>query len=226
VEREVKTLPVGGECGLGGKGGAGAEDGELLVDDAQLRVGGFGVGHHRGDPAAVGAVVVEELDEADVAVRIAADWRRRVVEDLLTVGCDNMGNLASLRLTLPFLHTLKRFDENLRILDEIVTDTLLEGACLLPRAGSRDNTDSVEGEPCPYGKRRPDEPKPDDFQWCHRLDTLLPSRFELIRLASAFYLRSPRRCSNMMKRLIKSRLSVRAPMIAFRFVTRSTSVSV
>src|SRR3546814_10370739 len=78
VEREVKALPVGGEGGLGGKGGAGAEDGELLVDDAQLRIGGFGVGHHRGDPAAVGAVIVEELDEADVAIGIAGYRAHRV----------------------------------------------------------------------------------------------------------------------------------------------------
>src|SRR3546814_5411050 len=97
VEREVKALPVGGEGGLGGKGGAGAEDGELLVDDAQLRIGGFGVGHHRGDPAAVGAVIVEELDEADVAIGIAGYRAHRVAKSRVGARGGGRSDLAGVR---------------------------------------------------------------------------------------------------------------------------------
>src|SRR3546814_339723 len=126
VEREVKALPVGGEGGLGGKGGAGAEDGELLVDDAQLRIGGFGVGHHRGDPAAVGAVIVEELDEADVAIGIAGYRAHRVAKYLVGSRGEGRFDLAGCRGLLARLQNLHGLDDHLGVFQEIGPDAPAE----------------------------------------------------------------------------------------------------
>jgi len=83
VERAVLALPSRSERSASRELRAGPEDRKLLVDQTKIRIGLSELDHGRRDPAAVRAVVVEELDDRDVTRGIAADRRRRVVQDLL-----------------------------------------------------------------------------------------------------------------------------------------------
>src|SRR3546814_6558156 len=75
---QVAALAVRSQGRLGSIDRVRAEDGELLVDDPQLRVCRLGLAHDRSNTPAVRTVVVEELDERDVTVGIAtrSDERR------------------------------------------------------------------------------------------------------------------------------------------------------
>src|SRR3546814_5570456 len=79
-----------GQRRLGGVDRVWPEDRELFVDDPQLRIRRLGLGHDRRNASAIGAVVVEELDEGDIAVRVSVHGARRVTEHLVgarTHGC-------------------------------------------------------------------------------------------------------------------------------------------
>src|SRR3546814_18155833 len=71
MEGQVAALAVRSQGRLGSIDRVRAEDGELLVDDPQLRVRRLGLAHDRSNTPAVRPVVVEELDERDVTVGIA-----------------------------------------------------------------------------------------------------------------------------------------------------------
>src|SRR3546814_18146929 len=113
---------MGGEGGLGGEDGARPENGKFLIDDPQLRVGGFGLGHYRCDAAAVGAVVVEELDEGDVAVRIARHWACRVAEHLVGPCRQDRLERVGLGGALAGLQPPPRLQAELRVSEEAVPD--------------------------------------------------------------------------------------------------------
>src|SRR3546814_5117925 len=87
-----------------------------ILDDAQFRIAVFDLAECRRYAPAIGAVVIEELDQAHITLRIPADRACRVVEDLVAACRDNLSNLIELSRALPLLHALKGFDENLRIL--------------------------------------------------------------------------------------------------------------
>src|SRR3546814_1975511 len=81
VERQVAALAMCGQSRLGGVYRVWPEDRELFVDDPQLRIRRLGLGHDRRNASAIGAVVVEELDEGDIAVKIGrASGRERVCQ--------------------------------------------------------------------------------------------------------------------------------------------------
>ena len=87
VEHHVLALPLRSQCRFCSQKRAWAEDRELLVDDPHIGIGldqGAELGR---SPLAVAAVVIEELDHSDVAIRIAADGRTRVaLERIPAVG--------------------------------------------------------------------------------------------------------------------------------------------
>src|SRR3546814_2585835 len=66
MEGQVAALAVRSQGRLGSIDRVRAEDGELLVDDPQLRVRRLGLAHDRSNTPAVRTVVVEELDEREV----------------------------------------------------------------------------------------------------------------------------------------------------------------
>ena len=69
----------------------GTEDRKVLHDDAQLRIGLHEGAQVREGALAVAAIVIEELDERDVALRIARDDRMGGVEERLTVLLEGAG---------------------------------------------------------------------------------------------------------------------------------------
>src|SRR3546814_8759759 len=83
MEGQVAALAVRSQGRLGSIDRVRAEDGELLVDDPQLRVRRLGLAHDRSNTPAVRTVVVEELDERDVTVGIATHGTGGVLEDLV-----------------------------------------------------------------------------------------------------------------------------------------------
>src|SRR3546814_19206243 len=83
MEGQVAALAVRSQGRLGSIDRVRAEDGELLVDDPQLRVRPLGLAHDRSNTPAVRTVVVEELDERDVTVGIATTGTGDVLDQLL-----------------------------------------------------------------------------------------------------------------------------------------------
>ena len=77
----VLALVLGGERQLRAMEGGRRENGPVLVDQADLAVGLDQLLQVRRRLLAEGAVVVEERDDGDVALGIAADGRLRIVQD-------------------------------------------------------------------------------------------------------------------------------------------------
>src|SRR3546814_16190045 len=82
MEGQVAALALRSKGRLGSIDRVRAEDGELLVDDPQLRVRRLGLAHDRSNTPAVRTVVVEELDERDVTVGIATHGTGGVLEPI------------------------------------------------------------------------------------------------------------------------------------------------
>ena len=143
VERDVLALLPRRERRAGGEFRAGPEDREFLVDHAKTGIGLFELDDRRRDRAAVGAVVVEEFHERDIARRIAADRRRRIVQDLLAAFGN--GPLEDFRFgsALSLLQNPQRFHDDFRVLQEILANPLLERVELSRFAGHRRRVLSV-----------------------------------------------------------------------------------
>ena len=86
MKRHVAVLLATGQRRSGGAHRIGAQHREILEHHAQIPILVQKGLHRRDDAAAIGAAVVEELDQRDVAVRIAAYRRVRRFEQLAP-GC-------------------------------------------------------------------------------------------------------------------------------------------
>jgi hypothetical protein len=104
----------------------GPKNRELLVDQAKIGIGLFELGNGRRDLAAIGAVVVEELDQCDVALRVAAYRRRGVVQDVFAALRNRTLEVFRLGCALALLQNLQRFHDDFRILQEILANPLFK----------------------------------------------------------------------------------------------------
>jgi hypothetical protein len=106
--------------------------------------------------AAEAAIVVEELDHAHIAVRIACRVGERRAEDRLCVIADDLLLLFGLIRRLTLIKLGRHLDQDLGILDEVVADDvgdslLIEGGhvhnpwCELP-----DESDGCRRDKCSY----------------------------------------------------------------------------
>jgi hypothetical protein len=145
VERHIFALPVDRQRGLGRERGIRPEDREFLVDDAQLRVGRFRLADHRSNLAAVGAVVVEELDQRHVAVRVAAHRALAIAQDLVRTRLDDGLPFALLHRLLTRLVPPSCFDDDLRVFKDVGAHPLLE--CVLWNVGRQVRGEAVRPEP-------------------------------------------------------------------------------
>ena len=135
VKGEILALPAGRQRGARGQDGIGSQDGPFLVDAPDLRIALDQFGNDRVDPLAHAAAVVEELDDGNVAARIAADGRRRVVQQLRPVGDQRRLGLLLFGLALACLQSLDRLGDDLRVVQKVVLDDGLD--FLLLRLGQR-----------------------------------------------------------------------------------------
>lgn len=126
VERLVPALAVGGESRLGREDRPTTQDREFLRDDTELRVGGASLLHHRRYLAAVGAIVVEEFDQRDVALGVAANRTRRIAKKLVGPRRQSGFGLARLGLKPARLQMLKGLDDDLGVGEQVVANTPLE----------------------------------------------------------------------------------------------------
>jgi hypothetical protein len=116
VERDVLALPSRRERRTGCELRAGPEDWIFLVDRAKVRIGLFELRYGRRDPAAVRAIVVEEFHERDVSCRVAADRRRRVVQNRLAAFGNGPPETFWFGRALPLLQNLQRFHDDFGVL--------------------------------------------------------------------------------------------------------------
>ena len=112
-------LVAGGTGHIGGLDGTRAEDRKILEDEAQFGFGLHQLAHVVERPFTISAIVIEELDQGDLPLRVAKhDLVRRVeqftrllVDDLLT-----LGGLLLLLTTFEFGHGLL---EHLGVLQQV-----------------------------------------------------------------------------------------------------------
>ena len=81
--------------------------------------------------SAVAAIVIEELDERDVALRIARDDRMGRIEERLTVLLEGRGLGDALLFGLALLQLRHRLLEEFRVLQQIIPHDLADGLALL-----------------------------------------------------------------------------------------------
>ncbi len=96
-----------------------AQDRELAVDDAHLGVAGDQPLHVGVRRAAIGAGIVEELDERDVALRVAGDRAGEGRLDLGPVVAQQLADVAR-------LHRRHRLGDDLGVGHDIVVDDALD----------------------------------------------------------------------------------------------------
>src|SRR6266849_1102400 len=113
MERNVLALLVRGQRRLGGERGIRSKDRKFLVGNAQLRIVFLRFDHNRRDLPAVRAIVVEELDESDIALRIPAGRGCCVAKYLIGAAFDDR-----LHLRL-FVRALTRFELSDRLHDDL-----------------------------------------------------------------------------------------------------------
>ena len=133
VHVPILALLAGGDGDARGFLRALRQDRQFLEDDADLGIAFDQLDDVVQTALAVAAVVIEELDDGDVAVGIAGRSARRIAIDVRGVLGD--GDLQLLRLLLLHLGFERglHLEEDLRIGDEIVLDDLLELLLLLAR---------------------------------------------------------------------------------------------
>ncbi len=102
-----------------------AQDGELLVDVANVLVFGEQLLDEGVGALAVAAVVVEELDHGQAALGVAA-LGILVGEELLGVGLDQRLVILGLLALLLGAQGIGHLDQDFRILDQIVAHDLLD----------------------------------------------------------------------------------------------------
>src|SRR5260221_502495 len=110
-----------------------AENRQLFIDNAKLAILLEQRFARRFDLLAVGAAIVEALDDGDVALGIAGDRCARIVKQLLAPFADcRARTLLALCFDL-LLGGLQRLDDHLGVLQDVIVDDLLEGALLRRR---------------------------------------------------------------------------------------------
>ena len=83
------------------------------------------------DLLAIGAAVVEELDQRHIALRVAGKRRFRIVEDFAPAGRQCLRRLVS-RVALDLvLGGLQRVEQHIRVLGQVIVDDRLDRLALL-----------------------------------------------------------------------------------------------
>ena len=126
VERRVLALLDRSQGGDGGDLRGLAQDRQVLVDGLDLAVGGDHRLHRLVGALAVGALVVVEVDDDDVAVRIAADRAVGVAEQFGLVLLDALlrdGVALAVLLALELLH---RLDQHFGVGEQVFANGLAE----------------------------------------------------------------------------------------------------
>ncbi len=110
---------------------SGPEHRKFLVDKAQLPIldeQGF---EGRLDLLAIGAAVIEELDKRDIALRVAANRRIGIVEDLM-VARDQCRRRLVVRLTLQLVFgRLYHVEQHFGVFRQVITDDRFNSLALL-----------------------------------------------------------------------------------------------
>ena len=81
------------------------------------------VGH---DPFAVGTIIIEELDDGHVAVRIAAHRRRRIVKQFLALAGQGGAHLVRFGGLLARIQDIEHLKHHVGLGDEVLVDGLLD----------------------------------------------------------------------------------------------------
>ena len=102
------------------------EDGKLLPDDAQLPVGFQQVPHGLQRLFAIAALVVEELDEGDIALRVARDRRHRVGPQRLVVVAERARTRSCFRDSPLGPQNLDGFFDDLGMFEQVFLDDLAD----------------------------------------------------------------------------------------------------
>jgi hypothetical protein len=110
-----------------------SEHGEFLQDDLEFRVVLEQREHVVHGALAVAAVVVEELNEGDVAVRIAEHDLPRRAKQGVRILLDRGLVLLRLRHCLPLVELVHCFLKHLRVCDQVLADNTLDLATLTGR---------------------------------------------------------------------------------------------
>ena len=126
VKRPVFVLKLGGHGGAGGKLGMLAEDRVFLHDDANVRVLLGELLDLIKSALAPAAVVIEELDDGDVALLVAEDEINIRAEQLGLVLDDQFLVFAGLGFRLLALELAAHLDQDLGVLDQVVANDALD----------------------------------------------------------------------------------------------------
>ncbi len=126
VKLGISALLVRRQCRLGGKHRIWPQNREFLVHDAQLRVRRLGLHHQRRHLPAIRTVVVEELDQGYVAVRIADNWTVGIAKDFFGAVLQDFLPRALFFRTLLRLEPAHRFHDDLGMVQQIIAHAPLE----------------------------------------------------------------------------------------------------
>ena len=126
MERHVTVLIAAGQRRSGGAYRIGTQHRQILEHDPQIPILVQKGLHRRDDAAAIGAAIVEELDQRDVAVRVAAHRRVRSFEQLALIRGDRLplADRGGFRLTA--LQFLERLVDDLGLAQQIIPHDLLD----------------------------------------------------------------------------------------------------
>ncbi len=117
-----RILHARGDRDVGGLDRALAEHREFLEHEFEIRIGAQEA-HHVGQRAlAEAAIVVEELDHRDIALRIAEHDLVRRIEHGGVVVLDRRARLVGVGLLLPLVERVHRFLNHFGMRDEVVLD--------------------------------------------------------------------------------------------------------
>src|ERR1700751_576232 len=99
--------------------GWGPENGHLLINKTQLVILAEKRLQRRLNLFAIWAAVIEELDNGDVALRVAPHRRRRIIEDLMVTIAEHL-------VRLGFLPRPQRVKQDVGILHQVIVDDRLD----------------------------------------------------------------------------------------------------
>src|SRR6266568_3197202 len=154
MERNVLALLVRGQRRLGGERGIRSKDRKFLVGNAQLRIVFLRFDHDRRDLPAVRAIVVEELDESDIALRIPAGRGCCVAKYLIGAAFDDLLHLRLYLCALTCFQLSDGLHDDLGMGHQVVVHAtfkfVLRCLCREIRDLMLPSKSRIENNPCSY----------------------------------------------------------------------------
>ena len=156
VQLPVLALFRSGQCGARRLTGRGGQDRVFLEDDADFAVRLRCGQQMRIGPFAPAAIVVEEFDDGGIALPVAADRVGCIAQQGVAAFLDRFLRCGLLGGLVAPTHFLQRFDDHLRVPDQVVPDDLADFLLLIfvePGVGLRRCGGKAHGQGDCYRQR-------------------------------------------------------------------------